>query len=39
VHPLDIIHLTERRLGELREAADHRRLLRVIRRAGRTTTD
>lgn len=35
VHPIDLIHITERRTHDLIEAADHRRLARLARRTGR----
>ena len=38
MHPLDLYHITERHLDELRQDADHRRLARLARRNGRSAS-
>jgi hypothetical protein len=39
MHPLELIHATERHLDDLRHDADHRRLLKLARGAGRASAD
>ena len=39
MHPIDLYHVSERHLEELRRDADHRRLLRCARRVGRSAGD
>ena len=38
MHPTDLMHISERHLQELRDDADHRRLARFARRAGRRSS-